>query len=436
MIESEFDTNKEMEFTNLPHIEIKTGVLSGKTNAPPSKSITHRLLIIAALSGQRWHIKNPLFSDDTRITLDALNQMGFSMNSIPNEFVLDGTHKNIESPSVIFFGNSGTSARLLTAVAASISGEFHLDGTERMRQRPMFPLINALQQLGAEIEHQNGYLPMDVSGGNLKGGEVIIDASQSSQFISALLLIAPYLKQDLTILPEGTIASSGYVDLTFSLMRKNGIEVKKDGEKIVLPGNQNYVMRDDKVEGDYSSASYFLAGAALTGGSVTVSNLEQSSHQSDQIILEILSEAGARVVRESDKVIVKGGKIKGIDMDMQSCPDIVPTVAVMALFATGDTRMRNVRHLQFKESDRLKAIQENISRLGGESEIEGNDLIIKPRPLKGATLPTYDDHRIAMSFALAGLRVKGVSIENPKCVEKSFPEFWREFYQMIQIKEN
>jgi 3-phosphoshikimate 1-carboxyvinyltransferase len=415
-----------------PYKLITPGIMEGTLVVPPSKSISHRLLIMAALSQKKCSIKNILCSDDIHITLDALNKMGFIFELTDNTVQFVGKHNILTERVHIYLENSGTSARLLTAVAATMPGEFILDGSERMRERPMLPLIEALNQLGSDIVHNRGYLPIRIRGKRLTGGEVTVEVSQSSQFLTALLLIAPLLREGLVIYAQGNMASRSYVDLTLSLLAKYKIQFKTEDNKIYIPGNQLYQVFDTIVEGDFSSASYFAVGPVISGGEIYLKNLDKNSRQGDIIILEILKQAGARVEWESNGVRITSAKLKGIKVNLQSHPDIVPTVAVMALFSEGTSILKNVSHLRFKESDRLGVLVENIERLGGSASINGGDLFIEPRPLKGNSLLTYNDHRMAMSFALVGLRIPGVKIENPDCVKKSFPNFWDEFERLVR----
>ncbi len=415
-------------------VKIESGIVEGVLEAPPSKSITHRLLIMAALSGHPCRIRRPLHSEDTLITLQGLQKMGYDFYIDEGDFVFTGRHRIPATSCEIDVGNSGTSARFLTALAAVQSFPSYIDGSERMRQRPMQPLISALRKLGTVIEDRDGYLPIKIAGYLAQGCEIDIDASKSSQFLSALLLIAPRLHVGLRLVHHGQVASEPYANMTIALMQKAGIPVRSRREMVHAPGMKNYLMADSRVEGDYSSAAYFLVAAAITGGSITVRHLTPNSVQGDRAILDILAAAGARVEWHPQGVTVSGGLLRGVDVHMHHYPDLVPTVAVMALFANTPTRLREVEHLRYKESDRIQAVIDNITRLGGRAYLEGNDLVIEPKPLHGAVLPTYNDHRIAMSFALVGLKVPGVKIENPACVRKSYPDFWKHLKTVVKTR--
>jgi 3-phosphoshikimate 1-carboxyvinyltransferase len=413
---------------------IKKAVLKGTISIPPSKSVTHRLLIINALSNKTATLIRPLVSEDTVITAKGLQTLGYQIKLNKNNAIFNRWNKKTGEKVFIDVKNSGTSARLLTAVA-SISGvNCVIDGSERMRQRPMKPIIEALTSLGASLNHNQGYLPISLQHSHLRGGIVEIDATKSSQFVSAIALIAPLLPETVTIRHRGKIASKPYLDLTLSLMQIAGIEIRNNPEEIVIPGVQTYTPVNTKVEGDFSSAGYFLVGAAITGGKVRCKNINADSVQGDKIILEILKNSGARITVWEDNIEVRGGsELNSIDFDMQNYPDLVPTVAVLSLFARGKSHLRNVLILRFKESDRIRAIIENIGRLGGNAFLNGPDLIIKSGRLKGALLDTYSDHRIAMSFALAGLKIPGVKIFNPECVHKSYPNFWIDLKKLSKL---
>lgn len=437
---------------------IQPAAAGGTLAVPTSKSLTHRALIIAAFaahdSDKPALVRNPLRSDDTTLTLEALRRMGYpvavSENSDGIETVeFAGKRTDTNGLVAINIHHSGTSARLLTAVAAvqpiPEGGSIEIDGSERMRQRPMQELIEPLAALGVRLQHQNGFLPIRITEpiSNDEGMNTArVDAAKSSQFLSALLLIAPLLAHGLRIEVGGEIASKSYSDMTIAQMRKAGIQVEETVEKTTahgritryfVSGKQTYSMPHYAVEGDYSSGSYPLAAAAITGGTVTITNLTQDSPQGDRAIVEILQNFGTSIVWSADGLTLTGNKhLRGVDCDMNSCPDIVPTVAVVALFAEGRSYFRNIEHLRYKESDRIAAVIGNIERLGGRAFVEGNALVVEPAvtALHGASIPTFDDHRMAMSFALAGLRVSGIEIENPSCVAKSYPDFWRDFERL------
>jgi 3-phosphoshikimate 1-carboxyvinyltransferase len=414
--------------------KIPTGSLNGSIEAPPSKSITHRLFIMGALSGKECVIQNPLFCEDTEITLKGLRQLGFEFEISARSVHFGGRRNDVEKNSriEISVSNSGTSARFLTAVAALLPVECVIDGSPRMRNRPMMPLIKTLRQLGAEIEHHERYLPLRISGGNLSGGEVEIDSTLSSQFLSALLLIAPYFLQDTYIYFGNSIASKPYSDMTITLMKKFGINVEENEDHYQIKGCQFFGLDKAKVEGDFSNAAIFMIGTVIGGGRVEIKNLSSDSIQGDKVILEMLQAVGTQIQIHPDQIDVSGGEIVPIEWDMQNYPDLIPTIAVMALFSKGNSRLRNVANLRLKESDRLMAIIGNVQRLGGRAHLEENDLIIEPCRLKGALLSSHNDHRIAMSFAMAGIRIPCIQISDPGCVKKSYPNFWNDFHHLLK----
>lgn len=437
---------------SIPTRTIIPAQFSGTLAVPTSKSLTHRALIIAAFAAIQNNsstiVRNPLRSDDTTLTLAALGKMGFETIITENEELISsieftGTRITPQSGTTIDIHHSGTSARLLTAVAAiqpiAAGSWIEIDGSSRMRQRPMQELVSPLQALGAELKSESGFLPIRITTPIRHGAEVRLDASKSSQFLSALLLIAPLLAGKTTIRIEGEIASKSYSDMTIAQMRQAGIIVEEIEDGYIIEGGQIYTMQDYTVEGDYSAVSYPLAAATITGGEVCVTNIVRDSPQGDRAIIEMLEEFGATVEwQPSGGVKIRGiKKLRGIDRDMNSCPDIVPTVAVTALFAETKSIFRNIEHLRYKESDRIAAVIENITRLGGRAYTEGDALIVEPsaHELHGAQLPTFDDHRMAMSFSLVGLRIPEVTIENPECVVKSYPLYWKDF-EVLSHPEN
>ncbi len=415
-------------------LTIPVGRFMGKISVPPSKSISHRALIMAALSGRPCVVENILASDDIAFTLNGLQKMGYLFRKKNQSVAFSGRQIKPEK-AVIHVGNSGTTARLLTAVAAIQGFPVHLDGDQRMRQRPMKPLLEALQRLGARVEHHQGGFPVTVLGDARLGGRVSLDASESSQFVSALMLIAPVTLRGIRIDIAAEIPSRSYVEMTEALMRDAGIYLEALPNAYKIPGEQIYRKDSWLVENDFSGAAYFCAAAAISGGRAALIQMPVNSLQGDRVIVEILSNAGTEICWSEQNLIVQAGKITGIEYDCQKCPDLVPTLAVTALFAEGRSVLRNIGHLKFKESNRIEAILNNIRLLGGKAWLENTDLIISPRELHGACLGSYNDHRIAMSFALAGLRVATVGIENPGCVSKSFPSFWNCFLPNIRKKK-
>lgn len=412
--------------------EVRTHVNS-TIEIPGSKSVTHRALISASLASGESLLYNFLKCEDTYYTIDALRQLGVGISIEGESLKVEGRGGKFQ-PAVtrkeLYLGNSGTSIRLLLSVVALGNGEFFLTGTERMLKRPIGPLVTALNQLGAETscEVRNGCPPVFVRAHGIKGGRVSIPGDDSSQFISSLLLSGPCAQNDVRIDVTGKLVSRPYVDITLEVMEQFGIEVAHDCySSFKVASGQRYQSRELKIEGDTSSASYFWAAAAVTGGTVGTTNIyPYSTRQGDIRFLEILERMGCKIEKNLERVVVHGGKLRPIEADMSSMPDMVPTLAAIALFSSGETVIRNVHHLRHKESNRLRAIALEWSKLGaGVKEIDGGLVISGGRGLTGTTLDPHDDHRLAMSLAVVGLRVPGIRIINKECVQKSFPQFWQ-----------
>jgi len=413
-------------------LKINPGNIRNATvSVPGSKSYTHRTLITAALSDGRCRIHNWLDSEDIRYTLDSLFQFGATIEKQPDGLVVHGRSGDMDPcDSPIYIGNSGTSMRLLTSYAALGKGRYVLTGSDRMHERPIQHLLDALQEMGVHAVSLNndGCPPVEVMGARVAGGEAYINCSISSQFLSGLLLIAPYTEKGLKIHVTHGPVSKPYIDMTVDIMSQFGVEVVRDGyDYFEIAGGQCYRSGSYIIEPDASQAGYFWAAGAITGHSVKVSGISKSSTQGDVRFVEVLESMGCRVTLEPDGISVAGAKLSGIDVDMGDMPDIVPTLAVVASFADGVTRIRNVSHLKVKESDRLSAVINELTKMGISARSEKDDLVITGGVPHGAVIDTYDDHRMAMSFAVAGLRVPGVEIKNESCVEKSFPDFWKVF---------
>jgi 3-phosphoshikimate 1-carboxyvinyltransferase len=317
--------------------------------------------------------------------------------------------------------------RLISALAALGNGVYHLAGNQRMQERPIQDLIDGLKQIGvsAKTLYSNGCPPLTVAGGKLTGGQIELNCEKSSQFLSAILLVAPYTVNGIDIFVTHGPVSRPYIDMTVEVMEKFGIGVKRDGYKrFEVNGKQKYLAGDFDVEPDASQASYFWAAAAITGAEIKVRGLTRHSKQGDMGFVELLERMGCHVSHETNGIRVKGGTLSAIDVDMSNMPDVVPTLAVVSAFSNGTTHIKNVGHLKEKESDRLGAVVSELSKMGIEARCTDSDLIVKGGRPKGAIIDTYDDHRIAMSFSIAGLRTPGVAILDEKCVDKSFPKFW------------
>jgi 3-phosphoshikimate 1-carboxyvinyltransferase len=402
---------------------------------PGSKSITNRALVLAALageSGMTCQLRSALRSEDTEVMVASLLKLGFTVEADwPAEAIFVGNNGNgsiIPAVSAdLFMANSGTTMRFLTAVASLGHGKYRLDGVPRMRERPIADLLDALRQLGvnARSENGNGCPPVVVESSGLPGGTVRVKGDVSSQFLSGLLMAAPFADGEVRIEVEGELVSRPYVAMTVAMLRQWHLKVEtQDGRRFRIPGRQHTGLGAYDVEPDASAASYFWAAAAVSGGRVRVDGLTARSLQGDVRFVEVLEEMGCHVVRGEFGITVRGGKLRGVDVDMNDISDTVMTLGAVACFAEGPTTVRNVAHVRHKETDRLAALAAELRRLGAGVDEFADGLTITPGPLRGAEVETYDDHRMAMSLALVGLRVPGVVVKNPACVAKTYPDFF------------
>ena len=413
-------------------IEIKPiNTVNTAVSVPGSKSYTHRILIAAALSDGECIIRNRLKSEDTNLTAEALTHFGIQIKE-DNDFTRVQGNSGVLMPpaSDVYLSNSGTSMRLLTGVAALCKAECLLYGNRHMHTRPIQDLLDGLRQIGAKARSKddNGCPPVMIDGSNTLGGRVNLNCSVSSQYLSALLLIAPYTQNGLEVTVTQGPVSRPYVDITLDVMQKFDVKFdRKDYSWFSVPGNQIFRSSNYAVEADCSQASYFWAAAAITGSAVSVKNISKDSRQGDIRFVDLLERMGCIVEKDSTGIVVTGGGLNAVEADMADIPDVVPTLAVVAAFAQGTTVLKNVSHLRVKESDRLAALENELAKMGIETECNGSDLVIKGGRPSGARIETYGDHRIAMSFAVAGLRTPGTIIEDESCVAKSFPDFWQVF---------
>ena len=398
---------------------------------PGSKSYTHRALIAAALAPGESILANALKAEDTELTAQALAGLGADLDWQGHTIRVLGTGGHLKPVAdPIFLGNSGTSMRFLTAVVALGSGTYRLTGTARLCERPMGELLEALNNLGVQAtsEQGNGCPPVTVTGGSFTGGITRLSGAVSSQFLSALLLIGPLAPKGVEIEISGELVSRPYVDVTLSVLTAFGITFSREAyRRFIIPGGQSYRNHQYDIEADASSASYFWAAAALTGGRMTIANLDLESIQGDIDFLSVLARMGCHLISSPQGLTVEGCHLRGIHMDMSAMPDLVPTLGVLASFADGETVISGVAHLRHKESNRLAAVVTELGKMGITAEETPDGLRIIGGTPQGAEIETYDDHRIAMSFAVAGLKAKGVVIHNPDCVAKSFPDFWEYF---------
>ncbi len=405
---------------------------------PGSKSLTNRALLLAALAEGDSTLTGVLFSDDTRVMLNALRKLGIKLEVNEDLCIVrvSGRGGTFDAqPEPLHLGNAGTAYRFLTAACCLADGPTTLDGIPRMRERPIGQLVDPLRELGGQVEYldKEGYPPLRVLGGGLRGGEVTLQPTLSSQYISALLQVGGYCAEGLTLHFEGPVTSRPYVEMTLALMERFAVEaqVGPNFTRIDI-APQKFGGIGYAVEPDASNATYFLAAGAVVPGSVcTVEGLGFHSVQGDVWFAEVLQQMGASAVYEPDSITVmappNGERLRGIDVDLNAMPDTAQTLAVLALFADGQTTMRGIGNLRVKETDRLEALRVELTKLGATVAIDGDSLIIDP-PVDSRITPTaidtYDDHRMAMSFAVAGLAAPGVTINDPGCVNKTFPDFF------------
>lgn len=397
-----------------------------------SKSYTNRALIVAALAHGDSTLTGALFSDDTRYMGEALNQLGARVEADQASHTLRvrGLSGRIEAASArCFVGNAGTAARFLPVVMALGSGVYEIDGVARMRERPIEPLIQALSELGVRIEAlgKPGCFPLRIHGGGLRGGQVSISGQLSSQYISGLMLSAPAMAEGLTIDITGELVSRPYLEMTAQLMRDFGASVTREGERRFVIARGAYQGQSYAIEPDASAASYFFAAAAITGGRVRVNQLGARSLQGDRKLVHILARMGCRLNEGDDFTELTGpapGTLVGVEVDMADLSDVAQTLAVVAPFARTPTRVTGIGFIRRKETDRIGAVVRELSRLGVRAEEESDGFVVHPGEPHAGSVDTYEDHRMAMSFALLGLVRPGIVIRDPGCVSKTFPTYF------------
>ena len=398
---------------------------------PGSKSLTNRALVVAALSDGDSELLGALESEDTRVMIDGLRRLGIAIDpdSDKRHIRVHGCAGQIPATTAdLFAANSGTTIRFLTAVVTLGRGAYRLDGNARMRERPIQDLLDALGQLGvaAESERGNGCPPVVVRAAGLPGGQVQVRGDVSSQFLSGLLLAAPYAAAPISLEIDGRLVSEPYIRMTLAVMRSFGVDVDGTNLARLRIEPAHYRGRSYEIEPDASAASYFFAAAAIAGGRVTVSGLSRESLQGDIAFCDCLAQMGCEIVHGEDGIMITGGGLRGIDVDMNAISDTVQTLAAVSLFAAGPTTIRNVAHIRHKETDRIGNLAIELRKFGAEVEELADGLRVIPRPLHAARIATYNDHRMAMSLALVGLRVPGVVVEDPGCTEKTYPDFFRD----------
>jgi 3-phosphoshikimate 1-carboxyvinyltransferase len=412
-------------------IEIQpTGPLKASIRPPGSKSITNRALVCAALAEGESVLTGALRSEDTQVMIEALRRLGLGVEEDAGggTIRLAGCGGRIPSHHAkIFVGNSGTTVRFLTAMLTLGRGTFRLDGTPRMRQRPIGDLLDALEQLGARATSEAGTdcPPVVVRATGLPGGRATVAGDISSQFLSGLLMVAPLAREPVELSIRGRLVSRPYVEMTLAVISAFGVSVEAEPpSRYRVGGGQKYHGRQYEIEPDASAASYFFAAAAITGGEVTVEGLSRGSIQGDVAFCDCLRQMGCQVRYTPGSITVSGRPLHGIEVDMNAISDTVQTLAAVALFADGPTSIRGVAHIRHKETDRIHALATELRKLGAAVEQYEDGLRITPGPLRGATIDTYDDHRMAMSLALVGLTVPGVVIRDPGCTAKTYPAFF------------
>ncbi len=421
--------------------------VEGAVRVPPSKSVTHRVLNLALLAERPLIVESPLIADDTRLFLAALEACGWGVEAVEQgergmdevRLVPGARGSNDSSPIEIFCGNAGTMYRFLVATLVAIPGEYRLDGMPRLRERPIGPLVDAVRRLGGEIDYlgNEGYGPLAIRGGTLRGGTTGLDAGSSSQYLSALLMAGLRAKEP-TVVELSALTSEPYVDITLDWVRRFGGRAERlapDRFRVEPSPELGVGLDRVRVEGDWSAAAYPAAMAALCRGTVHLLGIDRDSAQGDRAFVDLLGTMGAEVAWKGENLRVSGtGRLIGLSVDLGAMPDQVPTLAALAPFSEGTTRITGVPHLRIKESDRLHAMAVGLAALGvpvrelpDGLEIEGVWAGRDDLPIETVTIDPFDDHRIAMSFALLGLRRPGVTIAEPGVVAKSYPDFWRDF---------
>lgn len=407
-----------------------TAPLDATVELPGSKSITNRALICAALAEGTSQLHHALRADDTEAMLFGLAALGIEVQTHWDEGRLEVAGcggRPLADVALLDARLSGTTSRFLLPVAALGEGLRRVDGATRLRERPMGPALAALRALGAEIREVGSpdHLPVEVVGGSLAGGEVAISGDVSSQFLSGLLLAAPAMPAGLVVRLTTDLVSRPYVEMTLAVMAAFGVQVSQPDDRTWVVAPQTYRATSYAIEPDASAASYAFAAAAIVGGRVTVEGLGTPSLQGDLDFVDLLARMGARVDRSAAATTVEGtGQLQGIDVDMAQVSDTAQTLAVVAAFASGPTRVRGIGFIRGKETDRIAAVVTELRRVGIDASEEADGFVVRPGPVQPAIIETYDDHRMAMSFALLGLRSPGVRIADPGCVAKTFPGYW------------
>ncbi|MEN1681866.1 MAG: 3-phosphoshikimate 1-carboxyvinyltransferase [Planctomycetota bacterium] len=419
----------------LPVLPVREPVV-GAIRPPGSKSITNRALLCAALADGESTLSGALKSDDTHAMVDGLSRLGFDVASTGEAGLRVGGRggRTPAAEADLFVGNSGTTVRFLTAMLALARGRYRLDGIARMRQRPIGDLADALNRLGGAVrcESEGGCPPVVVEASGLRGGEAPIRGDASSQFLSGLLMAAPFAESPVTLSVQGELVSKPYVTITLKVMEAFGVAVDaaEDLSRFTI-APACYTARHYEIEPDASAASYFWAAAAITGGRVRVEGLTAEALQGDVGFVELLALMGCEVQHDATSITVTGGKLRGVTVDMNAVSDTAQTLAAVALFAEGPTRITGIAHNRLKETDRIEDLATELRRAGAQVETHEDGLTIHPGPLRAVDFETYDDHRMAMSLALVGLRHPGVRIKDPSCTAKTYPDYFADLDRLV-----
>jgi len=410
---------------------------SNRVEMPGSKSYTNRALIMATLCNGKSIIKGYSESDDSEALILALKKLGIKIEKCGKEIIVYGNSGNFSQfKGKIDVGAAGTTMRFLTSLCCLVPGEIILDGSERMRERPIKELIEALKILGANIEYlkKEGYPPIKIKGGNMGGGEVLMDGSVSSQYFTSLLLIASSLKNGLRIKVKGDQISKSYIDMTIDSLKDFGVKVLNNNyREYIVDKGEGYKSTNYQVEGDLSGASYFFGIAAITGLKIRVKNIDPMSHQGDIRFVGLLEKMGCKILKNGKEnwIEIKGSdKLKSIKCNMEEMPDTAQTLAVIASFAEGKTKITGLKTLRIKETDRIKALQNELSKMGIKTTIGPDFIVIYGGKSRGVEIETYKDHRMAMAFAMTGCKIPGIKILEPEVATKSFPEFWEKMEEL------
>lgn len=400
---------------------------------PSSKSISHRISILAGLNRGKTRILNLLEAEDTQITLQGLKNMGMESERDEENLTISSPIGNVREDKV-YLGNSGSSARFLLPLPAYTDKAVRFYGTPRLHQRPFRELFSAFEALGIRFEAEGNSLPARIFPGKVSGGSIRLGELPSSQFVTALMLSALWMENDLHINLPGNVPSAPYIKMTCKLMKHLGLEVAYVGNQIQVKANRPDLEWNFTVEKDLSAASYWVVLGLIHGAKIVLPGVTLPSLQGDERIFSIAEEAGAGVMLFPDRVEISGGMRRGFSIDCQDIPDLVPSLGILGLFSPQPLKLMNVSHLQFKESNRIEAIRQNIAAIGGKCDFKDGHLTIYPqKSYQGGQIQSFNDHRIAMSFAVAGSKIEGMVIDNPQCVNKSYPDFWKDFSAWFKI---